>query len=65
MEIELIFKIAGIGIMISILNIILSKAGRDEYVMLTTLAGIIIVSAMLIDDISNLFMSLQKIFSIS
>ncbi len=65
MEMEFIFKIAGIGIVISILNIILSKAGRDEYVLLTTLAGIIIVSAMLVDNINDLFLSLQRLFSLS
>lgn len=64
MEFEIIFKIAGIGVVISVLNIVLAKAGRDEYVMLSTLAGIIIVSAMLIDDIRELFSNLQKLFLI-
>ena len=64
MEIEVIFKIAGIGVIIAVLNIILSKAGRDEYVMLTTLFGIIIVSVMLIDYISDLFTALQNLFGL-
>ena len=64
MNIDIIFKIAGIGILISILNIILSKAGRDEYVMLTTLAGIIIVVIMLMDDIKELFTALEKLFNL-
>ena len=64
MEFELIFKIAGLGIVISIINIILTKAGRDEYVMLTTLAGIIIISLMLIEQITELFTSLQKLFKL-
>ena len=64
MEFELIFKIAGLGIVISIINTILSKAGRDEYVMLTTLSGIIIISLMLIDRITELFASLQDLFKL-
>ena len=64
MEFELIFKIAGLGIVISIINTILSKAGRDEYVMLTTLSGIIIISLMLIDRIAELFASLQDLFKL-
>ena len=62
MEIEVIFKIAGIGVIISILNVVLTKAGRDEYVMLTTLAGIILVSLILLDDISELFSKLKTLF---
>ena len=64
MEIEMIFKIGGIGIIIAVVNIILSKAGRDEYVMLVTLAGVIIVSAMLAKEISELFSSLKKLFEL-
>ncbi len=64
MEIDLIFKIAGIGIVISILNIILAKAGRDEYVMLTTLAGIIIVVIMIMDQIKELFSALENLFGL-
>lgn len=64
MNIDIIFKIAGVGLIIAILNIILSKAGRDEYVMLTTLTGIIIVVIMIMDEIKELFSALQKLFNI-
>ncbi len=64
MNIDIIFKIAGIGLIIAILNIILSKAGRDEYVMLTTLAGIIIVVIMIMDEIKELFSALEKLFNL-
>ena len=64
MNIDIIFRIAGIGLVISIINIILSKAGRDEYVMLTTLAGIIIVVIMLMDEIKELFAALEKLFNL-
>lgn len=64
MDIEIIFKIAGIGLVITFLNSILSKAGKDEYVMLTTLAGIIIVSVMLIEHIEKMFSLLRKLFEL-
>lgn len=55
MEIDLIFKIAGIGIIISILNQILARTDKSEYVMIITLAGIIIVFIMLIPYIEEFF----------
>ncbi len=64
MDIEIIFKIAAVGLLISIINILLSKAGRDEYVMLTTLSGIIIVVLFLIDDIKSLFDTLRSLFEL-
>ena len=64
MNIDIIFKISGVGLIIAILNIILSKAGRDEYVMLTTLAGIIIVVIMIMDEIKELFSALEKLFNL-
>lgn len=64
MDIEIIFKIAAVGLTVSIVNTLLSKAGRDEYVMLTTLSGIIIVVLFLIDDISNLFNTLRNLFDV-
>ena len=64
MNIDIIFKIAGVGLIIAILNIILSKAGRDEYVMLTTLTGIIIVVIMIMEEIKELFSALEKLFNI-
>ena len=64
MDISIVFKIAAIGLIISTVNIILSKAGRDEYTMLTTISGIIIVIAMIIDDIRDLFMTLENLLNI-
>lgn len=61
---ELIFKIAAIGILVAILNIVLSKAGRDEYVMLTTLAAIVTVALMLVDKIKELFTVLESLFTL-
>lgn len=54
-DIDILFKIAGIGIAIALLNQILSKAGRDEEAMMVTLAGIIIVLAIVVKMISEFF----------
>lgn len=64
MNFELIFKIAGLGIVLSIINMLLTKAGKDEYVMLTTLAGIILVSILLLDKINELFTLFENLFEL-
>ena len=61
MEIDLIFKIAGIGIIISILNQILARSDKGEYAMITTLAGVIIVFLMLIPYIEEFFETVRDI----
>ena len=61
MTIDLIFKIAAIGIIVSILNQILSRAEKSEYATLTTLMGIIIVLLMLIPEIGGLFESVKEL----
>jgi len=55
MEIDIIFKIAAIGIAIAVLNQVLVKAGREEQAMLTTLAGVIVVLMLIIQMISEFF----------
>lgn len=55
MEIDIIFKIAAIGIAVAVLNQVLIKAGREEQAMLTTLAGVVIVLVLVIQMISELF----------
>lgn len=61
MEVDLIFKIAGIGIVVAILNQILSRTDKSEYAMLTTLAGIIAVFLMVIPGIKELFETVKDI----
>lgn len=61
MKIDLIFKIAAIGIIVSILNQILARAEKSEYATLTTLMGIIIVLLMLIPEISSLFENVKEL----
>jgi stage III sporulation protein AC len=62
MGIELIFKIAAIGILVSVLNQLLIRSGREEQAMLTTLAGLIVVLLMIVKEISNLFDTLKTMF---
>ena len=62
MEIELIFKIAAIGIIVAVLNQILSKSGRDEYAMLTVLTGIVVIAVMLVPQLDTLYDTMQTIF---
>ena len=64
MEIGLILKIAGIGILISIVSSILSKSGRDEQAMLVTVAGIIVVMLMLVEEMGVLLETVRSIFEL-
>ena len=61
MDIDLIFKIAGIG---AVLNLVLKRAEREEQAMLTTLAGLIVVLMIIINEISNLFETVKSVFGI-
>ena len=61
---DIIFKIAAIGIIISVLNTVLVRSGREDQAMLTTLAGVIVVLMMLIPEISDLFSTVKSLFNI-
>jgi len=62
MNVDIIFKIAAIGILIAVLNHVLMRAGREEMAMMTTLAGIVVVLFMVINLINDLFNSVKSIF---
>jgi stage III sporulation protein AC len=62
MNIDLIFRIAAIGILVSVLNAVLKKSDREELAMLTSLAGLIIVLMMVIQEIVKLFDEVKTIF---
>ena len=62
MDVSLILKVAGIGLLVSIASIILNKSGRDEQSMLVTLAGIIVVMLMLVGEMDELIRSVQSVF---
>lgn len=62
MDIDIIFKIAAIGVAIAVLNQILIRAGREDQAMMTTLAGIIIVLFLIVDMISEFFETVKTLF---
>ena len=62
MEIDLIFKIAAVGIIVSILNQVLSRSGRDEQATMTTLAGLVVVLRILAQRIAELFDLVKTLF---
>ncbi len=64
MDVNFIFKIAAIGIIISVLNTVLVRSGREDQAMLTTLAGIVVVLMMLIPQISSLFSTVKSLFDL-
>ena len=64
MDVDLIFKIAAIGILVAVLNLLLVRSGREEQAMMTTLAGLIVVLMMLVQQISDLFDPVKTLFSL-
>jgi stage III sporulation protein AC len=64
MDINLIFRIAGIGILISVLNMVLRQAGKEEQAQMLTLAGVVIVLLMVIQLIQRLFSDVRAVFGL-
>lgn len=64
MDVDLIFKIAAIGIIVAVLNQLLVRSGREEQAMLTTLAGLIVVLSMIVLEISDLFSTVKSVFGL-
>ena len=64
MDIDLIFKVAGIGIIVAVLNLVLKRAEREEQAMLTTLAGLIVVLMLIITEIQDLFDTVKTVFGL-
>lgn len=62
MDLDLIFKIAGVGIIVSVLNMVLKKSDRDEYGIIVTIAGLIVVLMVIINEIAELFDTVKSIF---
>ncbi|MEF9852492.1 MAG: stage III sporulation protein AC [Hydrogenoanaerobacterium sp.] len=62
MDVDLIFKVAAIGIIVAVLNQVLIRSGREEQAMLTTLAGLIVVLMIIINEISILFDTAKAVF---
>lgn len=64
MDIDLIFRIAAIGILVAVLNQLLIRSGREEQAMLTTLAGLIVVLSIIVKEISELFSMIKNVFGL-
>jgi stage III sporulation protein AC len=62
MQVDLIFKIAAIGILVAVLNQLLIRSGREEQAMMTVLAGLIVVLMILLQEINNLFSMVKTLF---
>ena len=64
MDVDLIFKIAAVGILVAVLNQLLVRSGREEQVMMTTLAGLVVVMMILVQEISGLFQLIKTLFDL-
>ncbi len=64
MDVDLIFQIAGIGIIVSVLSQLLIRSGREEQALMTTLAGLVVVLVILIEEIGNLFNTVKMVFGL-
>lgn len=64
MDIELVFKIASIGIIVAVLNQLLIRSGREDQAMMTTLAGLVVVLSILVKQISTLFATIRSLFAL-
>lgn len=63
-DVDLIFKVAAIGILVAVLNMLLVRAGRDDQAMMTTIAGLVVVLMVVVREISNLFDTVKTIFGL-
>ena len=61
-DIELVFKLAALGIVVSVLNILLSRSGREEQALMTTIAGLIVVLVLIVREIAELFSTIKTLF---
>ncbi|MBO5200437.1 MAG: stage III sporulation protein AC [Clostridia bacterium] len=64
MDVDLIFKVAAIGIIVTVLNQVLVRSGREEQAMLTTLTGLVVVLLMVVDVIADLFTTVKSVFGL-
>ena len=64
MDVDLIFKIAAVGILVAVLNILLQRSGRDEQALMTTIAALVVVLMMVVQKISELFKLIKTLFGL-
>jgi len=61
-DVDLIFRIAAVGILVAVLNALLSRAGRDDQALMTTIAGLVVVLVIVVQEIYNLFELIRRLF---
>ena len=64
MDVDLIFKIAAVGLLVAVLNLLLSRSGRDEQALMTTIAGLVVVLVLLVKEIAGLFDLIRELFDL-
>ena len=64
MDVDLIFKIAAVGILVAVLNLLLTRSGRDEQALMTTIAGLVVVLVILVQRIAELFDLIRSLFEL-
>jgi stage III sporulation protein AC len=64
LDVNLIFRIAAVGILVAVLNLLLSRAGRDEQALMTTIAGLVVVLIVILREISGLFDLIKSLFGL-
>ena len=64
MDVAFIFKIAAIGIIVTVLNLVLIRSGREEQALLTTLAGLVVVLLMVVNAVAELFTTVKSLFGL-
>ena len=62
--VELIFKVSAIGILVAVLNMLLVRAGREDQAMMTTIAGLVVVLLVVVQEISDLFETIKSLFGL-
>ena len=64
MDVELIFQIAGIGIIVAVMNVLLTRSGRDEQALMITIAGLVVVLMIIVQEIAQLFETVKTVFGL-
>ena len=64
MDVELIFQIAGIGIIVAVMNVLLTRSGRDEQALMITIAGLVVVLMIIVQEIARLFETVKTVFGL-
>lgn len=64
MDVDLIFKIAAVGLLVAVLNLLLTRSGRDEQALMTTIAGLVVVLVLVVQQIADLFELIRSLFGL-